>query len=379
MFLGVVSFDFSSVTLIKDPFGNKLPLPFLLNFVIAILSLMKAASTLNITNIVRPSKLNLLILVPFLVTSCFFKLGALILLFGYFSIFAVLPVIVEMMIGIYINNRTLKDCSHIPRGLMNFTNIFVPLCLTTKRNQDIYDVQAKNLKYQNFNCFGVYGSSLVFLGILVNMSLLNMNEELPINSAKFNVILASVLSFGILATVISFNLQLDLKSKIVTNFTLGGQIVLSLIIIVTTITWLAVIPSDNAYIVFKTNHTHMEIILAKEIVPIQNDTVIDLRKITIINSTDFKAEIDSFKFKNLDAIIVINQDTFKPSSPYTAFLQGIDLQIPTLLVRRENVLDLIKLGNFTKHVEITKKIHFEYYGFSHSGTGNLINTSGLKP
>ena len=93
-----------------------------------------------------------------------------------------------------------------------------------------------------------------------------------------------------------------------------------------------------------------------------------MRKIAIINSTDFKAEIDSVRAKKtLDAIIVINQETFKPSSPTTSVLRGIDLQIPTLLVRRENMLDLLKLGNFTKHVELTKEINFENYGFSHSG------------
>ena len=74
MFFGVVSFDFSSISLIQDPlFGNSLPLPFLLNLIIAILSLMKATATLNIANIIRPSKLNLLTLVPFLVSSCFFQ------------------------------------------------------------------------------------------------------------------------------------------------------------------------------------------------------------------------------------------------------------------------------------------------------------------
>ena len=281
------------------------------------------------------------------------------------------------MIGIYINNRTLEEHKHIPRWLMNFTNLLVPLCVTTKRNQDIYNVQVKNLKYQTLNCFGVYGCSLVFLGVLVNLSLLNMNEELPIHSEKFNVILASVLSFGILTTVISFNLMIDFKRKIATYLILGGQIVLSIAIFVTSITWIATIPSDNAYIVFKTSHTHMEIIQVKEIVPIQNETVFDLRKIAIINSSDFHAEIDSIQAKNLDAIIIINQDAFKPSSPNTAFVKGLDLHIPTFLVRKQNMMDLLKLRNFTKHVELTKKIHLENYGFIHSGTGYLLNTSDL--
>ena len=377
MFYGVVTFDLTSVTLIEDSFGNKLPLPFLLNLVIAILSLMKAVSTLNIVNIVRPSKLHMVTFIPFLVASSLFKLGATTILFGYFNFFAILPVAAVFMIGIYINISTLEDQEHIPRWLMAFANLFVPLFMTTKTNQDVYHVQVKNLKYQTLNCFGVYGSSLILLGILVNFSLLNMNEELPINFTKFIVIIASILSFGILATLISFNLLLDYKNKIIKYLTLGGQIILLLTVFVASITLCIIIPNDNAYIVFKTNHSHLEIIQAKEIVPIQNETIFDLRKIAIINSTDFKAELDSFETKKLDAIIIINQDAYKPSSPNTAFVQGLDLQVPTLLVRRENMVDILKLGNFTKHVELTKKINLEYYGFSHSGTGNLLNTSDI--
>ena len=367
MYHGVVSFDFSSVTLIEDAFGNKLPLPFLLNFVIAILSLMKATSTLNINNIIRPSKLSLLTLVPFLISNCLFKLGALMILFGYLSIFAILPLILVFMLSIYVNSRTIEEFRHIPRWVMNFTNICAPLCFTTKRNQDIYDVQVKNLRYQTLNCFSVYGSSLVILGVLVNLSLLNMNEELPINSTKFNVILTSAFAFGVLATLISFKLKPDFKNKYITYSTLIGQVVLVMAIFTTSISWLANIPNDDAYIVFKTNHTYLDIIQVKEIVPIDRDnTILDSRKIGIFNGTDFQKHIK--EVQTLDAIIIINQENFKPSSPYNSlFGKGNYVRIPTLLVRKENALDILAIGKFTQHVELTKKVYLEKYGFNPLG------------
>ena len=124
MFHGVVTFDFTSVTLIKDAFGNKLPVPFILNFVIAILALIKAVATLNIDNLARPSKQLLLSLIPFLISCTFFKLGAIAMLFGYLSIYAIILVTLILMVGFYINDCTLEDQEHIPRWLISVTNLF---------------------------------------------------------------------------------------------------------------------------------------------------------------------------------------------------------------------------------------------------------------
>ena len=72
--------------------------------------------------------------------------------------------------------------------------------------------------------------------------------------------------------------------------------------------------------------------------------------------------------QTLDAIIIINQENFKPSSPYNSlFGKGNYVRIPTLLVRKENALDILAIGRFTQHVELTKKVELEKYGFNPLG------------
>ena len=370
MFHGVVTFDFTSVTLIKDAFGNKLPVPFVLNFVIAILSLMKAVATLNIANIKRPSRLHLISLIPFLISSTFFKLGAIALLFGYLSIFAICLVILVLMIGIYINDRTLEDQEDIPRWLISFTNLFVPLCFTIKRNQDIYKVQVKNLKYQTVNCFMFYGTGLVILGTLVNQSKLKMNPDLPINSTKFNIILMSTIAFGITATMISLHLKHNFKKKLSNYIMVAGQNILFFGVFITSIVWLLNVPNDDAFIAFKTNFTHLEIIQAKEIIPIQNQTIFYSRKIVIVESSDVQQAVKSMENSDANAMIIILQDEFKPSSPLPSNLKGIDVKIPTLLVRKENSKDISKINN--QPVEITKKVNLHRYGFLHDSGNHFV-------
>ena len=373
MFHGVVTFDFTSVTLIKDAFGNKLPVPFILNFVIAILALIKAVATLNIDNLARPSKQLLLSLIPFLISCTFFKLGAIAMLFGYLSIYAILLVTLILMVGFYINDCTLEDQEHIPRWLISVTNLFVPLCFTTKRNQDINKVQEKNLKYQTINCFGFYGTGLIILGILVNLSKLNMNPDLPINSIKFNIILTSVMAFGLLALLISFNLKLRFKKKIFNVIVLAGQNILLFIILVTSFVWLLNAPNDDAFIAFKTNNTHLEIIQAKEIIPLQNKSIINSEKIVIVKSSDLLLSMKSFRNDNPDVIIILLQDEFKPSSPLSWSLNGLDGSIPTLLVRKENAKEISEFENHPQeHIELTKKVDFQRYGFYNTGNFNII-------
>ena len=214
MFNGIVKFDFTTSVELSDLHGNTIHIPFLLNFGIAIVSLLKSVVMLNIENIERPSKSCLLNLVPFLLVTTFFKLGALTMLFGYFNIFALLLFVLVFIIGIFLNNKTLKDNETVPRSLLIFLNIFVPICFTPTISHDFHKVQIRNLKNQMWSCLTIYGLNLIVLCILVNLSLLSMNQDIPINSAKFNWIMGSIFIFGFLSFLFSFTLQtFDNKSR----------------------------------------------------------------------------------------------------------------------------------------------------------------------
>ena len=181
MFNGVIYFDFTSTseTVLKDLHGNGIPIPFVLNFVIGILTLLKGVLTLNLQTIIdhptstTKDKVLLFDFMMFLITTTLFKLGALIVLFGYFNILALAFLVLAILVGIYINSKTLGDQELIPRWLILFMSPFVTICFSTKKCQDLVKVQTKNLQFQTWGSCIVYGIGLIVLLFLVNFSVLH--------------------------------------------------------------------------------------------------------------------------------------------------------------------------------------------------------------
>ena len=193
--------------------------PFSSTFMISGLTLIKSVYGLNIpfvkieTTSTYSAVLSWLDFVGFLVTSALYRIGALILFWGYFNVSAIIPMIAIFLLGICVNSKTLFDQDNIPNWLLVFMNLFVPICFTTKTNEDISKIQSKNLKWQTWNCSIIYGLALIVLGLLVSYSKLNMNESIPINYQVFLIFIITTLSLGLLATVFSFRLELSESIK----------------------------------------------------------------------------------------------------------------------------------------------------------------------
>ena len=100
MFNGVIDFNFTGETFsYQDIHGNSVSVPFFINFMISGLTLIKSVYGLNIpfvkieTTSTYSAVLSWLDFVGFLVTSTLFKIGALILFWGYFNVSAIIPMI----------------------------------------------------------------------------------------------------------------------------------------------------------------------------------------------------------------------------------------------------------------------------------------------
>ena len=213
MFNGIIDFNFTNPDLVFQDFhGNNIPVPFMINFVISSLTLIKSVYGLNTPYFKAEATSKFLAVIEkldfvgFLVISTLFKLGSLILILGYFNYFGILPMILILLLGCCANFLSIRDHEHIPNWLLVFMNLFVPICFTTKDDEDISKAQAKNLKLQTWNCSTVYGLALIILGLLVSLSKLNMNSKIPINFEMFIILITMIFASGILAILYSFRL-----------------------------------------------------------------------------------------------------------------------------------------------------------------------------
>ena len=100
MFNGVIDFNFTGETFsYQDIHGNSVSVPFFINFMISGLTLIKSVYGLNMPffKIDKTSKFSTVLswidCVGFLVTSALFRIGALILLWGYFNYSAIIPML----------------------------------------------------------------------------------------------------------------------------------------------------------------------------------------------------------------------------------------------------------------------------------------------
>ena len=329
MFNGVIAFDFTNPDLtIKGLQGNTVKVPFFINFLISGLTLIKSVYGLNMpffkikTTSKYPAILSWLDFVGFLVTTTLFKLGALILLWGYFNIYAILPMIAIILLGMYVNFSTIYEHENIPNWLLVFMNLFVPICFTTKDDEDISKVQAKNLKFQTWNCSIFYGLSLIALGLLVAFSQLNMNPDIPINFPMFLVFIITTFSMGILATLFSFRLELSdsMKTLTKTAFTIAKtlRLIALLGLIVTSSILMSIIPTpSSAFLVICSKDSQPIVFETLAIVPLKNP---------VMNVTFDSLAIN--EYHDFDKVAIVQDDEgFKPSSP---------LPYPTLIIRKEN-------------------------------------------
>ena len=329
MFNGVIAFNFTNPDLtIQGLQGNTVSVPFFFNFLISGLTLIKSVYGLNmpffkIENTSKyPAILSWLDFVGFLVTTTLFKLSALILLWGYFNIYAILPMIAIILLGMYVNFSTIYDHENIPNWLLVFMNLFVPICFTTKDDEDISKVQAKNLKFQTWNCSIFYGLSLIALGLLVAFSQLNMNPDIPINFPMFLVFIITTFSMGILATVFSFRLEISESMKTLKKilFTMAKTFRLTALfgLIVTSSILMSVIPTpSSAFLVICSKASQPIVFEALAIVPLKNP---------VMNVTFDSLAIN--EYHDFDKVAIVQDDEgFKPSSP---------LPYPTLIIRKEN-------------------------------------------
>ena len=150
MFNDVIEFNFTSNTFaVQDMHGNNIPMPFFINFLISSMTLLKSVYTLNMPFYKTESfskafsKLAWLDFTGFLVSTTLFKLGSLILLLGYFNMYAILPMIAIIFLGICANFATIRDYTNIPNWFLVFMNLFVPICFSIKSTEDITEVQKR--------------------------------------------------------------------------------------------------------------------------------------------------------------------------------------------------------------------------------------------
>ena len=227
-----------------------------------------------------------------------------------------------ILLGMYVNFSTICDHENIPNWLLVFMNLFVPICFTTKDDEDISKVQAKNLKFQTWNCSIFYGLSLIALGLLVAFSQLNMNPDIPINFPMFLVFIITTFSMGILATVFSFRLELSesMKTQKKTAFTIAKtlRLIALLGLIVTSSILMSIIPTpSSAFLVICSKDSQPIVFETLAIVPLKNP---------VMNVTFDSLAIN--EYHDFDKVAIVQDDEgFKPSSP---------LPYPTLIIRKEN-------------------------------------------
>ena len=344
MFNGIIEFKFTSATFeIEDLHGNNIPVPFLMNFLIAGVTLLKSVYTLNMPFFKSEStskyfnKLAWLDFVSFLVTSTMFKLGSLILLFGYLNIYAILPIFAIIFFEIAANTKTIRDYQNIPNWLVVFMNIFVPICFSTKTNEDISKVQEKNLKYNTWISSMIYGFSLVNLGLLVYFSKLNMYPDLPITFATLRVFISSTILLGVLAVIFSFRMNIlnhmPIWEKIVQVMVVVLRII-ALGILASSFVLTILFPIEEyeeaSFVIWNKNVTDPITLTGQVIVPpkllFMNMTLKSLKTVKAEEFWEKRGEIAESKPQ---LIIILDDAKAKPSSPLLYDYHNV----PTIFIR----------------------------------------------
>ena len=327
MFNGIIDFNFTNPDLVFQDFhGNSIPFPFLINFVISSLTLIKSVYGLNTPYFKAEATSKFLAMfekldfVGFLVISTLFKLGSLILILGYFNYFGILPMILILLLGCCANFLSIRDHGHIPNWLLVFMNLFVPICFKTKDGEDISKAQAKNLRLQTWNCSTVYGLALIILGLLVSLSKLNMNQKIPINFEMFIILITTIFAFGILSVLFSFRLALyeTMKTwkKILFIFAKIFRLISLLGLMITSITLLAITPPDSpTYVVIWKNKSSPMIFETLEVTPLKIPVInLPLDDLEIIEREEMEKK--TIEVQNLKKVVIIlDNQPFKPSSP----------------------------------------------------------------
>ena len=350
MFNGVIAFNFTNPDLtIKGLQGNTVKVPFFINFLISGLTLIKSVYGLNMpffkikTTSKYPAILSWLDFVGFLVTTTLFKLGALILLWGYSNWYTSVPMIAIILLGIYVNLSTIYEHENIPNWLLVFMNLFVPICFTTKDDEDISKVQAKNLKLQTWNCSTFYGLSLIALGLLVAFSRLNMSPNIPINFEMFLLFIITTFLMGILSTFFSFCLELSesmtTSKKIVLIMAKTLRLIVLLGLIVTSSILLSTTPKPSStYLVIWSSNSQPIVFETMAIIPL---------KTPVMNVTSKDIAINEYQDFNKVAVVQ-DDEGFKPSSP---------LPYPTLIIKEEDRSQFGNVFHENKNYNLISKEH----------------------
>ena len=352
MFNGIIDFNFTSPDFaFQDLHGNNIPVPFIINFVISSLTLIKSVYGLNIphfktkANSKFPALLSKADFVGFLVASTLFKLSSLILLLGYFNVYTILPMIIIILAGSYANFLTIRDFESIPNWLMVFMNLFVPICFTPKDDEDISKAQAENLKLQTLICFITYGLALILLGLLVYFSELNMNPDIPINFEMFGILVTTSFGLGILAVVFSFRLELqdstETWKKIFFSFAKIFRLATLLGVVVSSTSLFVITPGSQSYLTIWNNSKPTAVFKTYDITYLENSVMnLSLKDLEIIKREDI-FDKQSYEIQNHSKVaIVLNNQPLKPSSPKT-----FHFEIPTLILQKEDRERFVKMTN----------------------------------
>ena len=346
MFNGIVEFDVTKPSIVvEDLHQNEIKIPFFINLLISSACLMRSVYALNMPFFQTSqssdysSKLGLLDFVLFLMTSTLFKFGSLILLVGYFNLFAILPMITTFFIGIYVNNLTIREEKNIPNWLLVFMNLFVPICFSTDENSNISRCQEQNLKFQTWNCVTVYGVAMIILGLLVNLSVYNMDPNIPINNEMFNILVTLTLLLGILALAFSFRMdihkELSNTKKIVFTMTKIIRITMFLGLVTSLSVMMAVIPFSNPLAEVRFDNSN--VIYGQEIVSLpQMPFRIPKKDLLYIKGELFDQKIAYLHDKNPKVLIILNHNDDKPSSPMPFAVPASSFDLPTILIKKSD-------------------------------------------
>ena len=372
MFNGIIDFSFTNPTIsVQDLHGNNLSVPFFINFLISSMTLLKSVYKLNMPFFKAEaeskyfSKLAWLDFVSFLATSTLFRLSSLILLFGYLNFYTILPMMILVFLGACVNFKTIRYYENIPNWLLVFMNLFVPICFTTDSEENISEVQIKNLKCHTWTSSTIYCLSLMTLGVLVYFSKLNMNPDIPITFPMFKLFVSTTISLGILAFVFSFHLEVFESRPSWMKMLLSMAKILRIFALVALFIALPIIISSihDVYLTIwdKTN-SQPKVFRALEIVPMEKPlTNFKLQDIEIVSEEEVHDRTTKvLQTRKKLCIVLSNQQSEKPSSPNP--YSSIPFDIPTILLRNKDknaFIGLIKDSNENNYVQISNQYNWQ--------------------
>ena len=144
---------------------------------------------------------------------------------------------------------------------------------------------------------------------------------------------------------------------------------LLLIALIISIVWFFNVPLEKAsFILYKTNTDELNIIPVQDLVPFDQRLVLNVTDVKVLKSEDLTNHLNDIENEKL--VIIINTDSYKPSSPKPDFLFGRKISIPMVLVRKENEEDINSLIKKSSFLEVAKVIdfgkHHDLYGDKNS-------------